>query len=189
MRSRSIATLFALLCWAGLLAAQPPGILPGQSTGTIPHFRLIPPRITPTISPQALQLINLEGQFQDAVATGGGKAFAEWFAPDAVLLSNGKPAVQGRGAIAAQAQWSPAAYQLTWITEGAQISDSADMGFTWGHYDGRTIPADGKTAPVLSSGRYFTVWRKGRDGTWKVAMDASADEPPNTPACCTVISP
>ncbi len=75
--------------------------------------------------------MELEGRFAQSVATGGGKAFATWFADDAVTLNNGCPAVLGRASIAAQADWDPKTYQLTWTPQGAQMGPSNDMGFTW----------------------------------------------------------
>ncbi len=104
------------------------------------------------------------------------KPSASWFADDAVTLNNGRPAVLGRASIAAQADWDPKTYQLTWTPQGAQMGPSNDMGFTWGHYEGHSKDQNGN--PVVISGRYFTVWKKMPDGTWKVAMDASANEPP-----------
>jgi ketosteroid isomerase-like protein len=145
------------------------------------------PLTQPTITPGVLLLMDLEGRFAQSVATGGGKAFASWFADDAVTLNNGRPAVLGRASIAAQAQWDPKTYQLTWSPQGAQMGPSNDMGFTWGHYEGRSSDKNGQ--PVLISGRYFTVWKKVSDGTWKVALDASADEPPTTGECCVLPKP
>jgi ketosteroid isomerase-like protein len=131
--------------------------------------------------------MELEGRFAQSVATGGGKAFATWFADDAVTLNNGRPAVLGRASIAAQANWDPKDYQLTWTPLGAQMGPSNDMGFTWGHYEGRSTDKNGQ--PVITSGRYFTVWKKLPDGAWKVAMDASANEPPAAAECCTLPKP
>jgi ketosteroid isomerase-like protein len=145
------------------------------------------PLTQPTLSPGILLLMELEGRFAQSVASGGGKAFATWFADDAVTLNNGRPAVLGRAAIAAQANWDPKTYQLTWVPQGAQMGPSNDMGFTWGHYEGRTADKNGE--PVVTSGRYFTVWKKLPDGTWKVAMDASANEPPAAAECCTLPKP
>ena len=175
--------LGSFLCMTA--AAQVPGALPGTtpSPATSP-YKLIP--IPPaTISPGALKLLDLEIKFAQSVAEGGGKAFGSWFADDAVTLSNGKPAVLGRGAIAAAANWSPKDYSLTWNAEGAQMGASNDMGFTWGHYEGRSKSANGPD--VVTTGRYITIWRKLPDGTWKVAMDASANEPAS--ACCTLPGP
>ena len=93
------------------------------------------PMENPAISPGALELVKLEGDFENAVAKGGGKAFASWFADDGVTLNNGQPAVQGQPAIAGQANWDPKTYQLTWYAEGARMGPSGDTGFTWGHYE------------------------------------------------------
>jgi ketosteroid isomerase-like protein len=145
------------------------------------------PLAEPTLSSGVLLLLELEGRFAKAVAEGGGKAFSSWFADDAVTLNNGRPAVLGRTAIAAQAQWDPKTYQLTWTPQGAQMGPSNDMGFTWGHYEGNSKDKNG--GPVTITGRYFTVWKKVSDGTWKVALDASANEPEAAGECCTLPKP
>ena len=153
-----------------------------QSTGVISN-----PLSQPTLTPGALVLLELEGRFSQAVAQGGGKAFGSWFAEDGVTLNNGKPAILGRTAIAAQAQWDPKTYQLSWTPQGAQMGPSNDMGFTWGHYEGHSKDKNGE--PVVISGRYFTVWKKLPNGSWKVALDASADEPAATGECCVLPKP
>src|ERR1700722_91324 len=132
------------------------------------------PLAQPTLTPGVLLLMELEGRFSKAVAAGGGKVFSTWFADDAVTLNNGRPAVLGRAGIAAQAQWDPKDYQLTWTPQGAQMGPSNDMGFTWGHYEGHSKDHNGN--PVVISGRYMTVWKKMPDNSWKVALDASSDE-------------
>jgi ketosteroid isomerase-like protein len=145
------------------------------------------PVTQPTLTAGALLLLELEGRFAKAVAAGGGKAFGSWFADDAVTLSNGQPPVLGHTAIAAQAQWDPKTYQLTWVPQGAQMGPSNDMGFTWGHYEGHSKDKNGGLVTV--TGRYFTVWKKLPDGTWKVALDASANEPPAAAECCVLPKP
>jgi ketosteroid isomerase-like protein len=172
---------------AGTLVAQNPGAEPAYDVLAQSPIIIANPLAQPTLSPGVLQLMELEGRFAQAVAAGGGKAFASWFADDAVTLNNGKPAVLGRTAIAAAAQWDPKTYQLTWVPQGAQMGPSNDMGFTWGHYEGRSKDKNGQ--PVILSGRYFTVWKKMPDGTWKVALDASANEPPAAGECCALPKP
>jgi ketosteroid isomerase-like protein len=136
----------------------------------------------PTYSPGVAFLFDLEAKFAADTAKGGGAAFAKWFADDAVTLSNGKAAVLGQPAIAADTNWSPSDYQLTWKPEGGRMSPAGDMGFTWGHYEGHFKQKDG--TPGVTSGRYMTVWKKQADGSWKVALDASNDEPPKKEDCC-----
>ncbi len=174
-----------LLCAVSLFAA--PGLLAQQplpmATPQTPKHTLIP---LPTLPPGVVELLKLEADFADAVAKGGGKAFSSWFADDAVTLNNGRPAVLGRAAIAATADWDPKDYQLTWYAQGAQMGPSNDTGFTWGHYDAVSIAKDGKK--TTQSGRYFTFWKKV-DGKWKVAMDASADEPIDASAATAAAKP
>lgn len=167
----------AFLLTLPLAAQQGPTttIQPFQSPG---GFKITPLKI-PAISPGQVTLMELEGRFAQDVAKGGGKAFASWFADDAVALSNGEPAQLGHAAIAASAQWDPATYQLTWSPEGAQMGPGNDMGFTWGRYESKYTGTDGK--PVVKDGRFITVWKKVHN-EWKVAMDASADAPPVPPA-------
>ena len=172
----------------GVQSEPTPAIVPGTQPGvsSVAGYQIIPPKQQPAIAPGQLLLIQLEGKFAAATAEGGGKAFAQWFAEDAITLSNGKAAVLGRGAIARDANWSPKDYSLTWTPQGAQMGPSNDMGFTWGHYEGKSLGLDGK--PVVTMGRYITIWKKQPNGEWKVAMDASADEPPAVD-CCTVKQP
>jgi ketosteroid isomerase-like protein len=158
----------------------------GLGLGSQPN-PTINPLTQPTLTPGMIHLMELETQFASAVAAGGGKAFASWFADEGVTLANGRPPVIGREAIAAEAQWDPKNYQLTWTAEGAQMGPSNDMGFTWGHYEGTGKDAHGQ--PVTHSGRYMTVWKRMSDGSWKVMLDASADEPPDPGSCCALPKP
>jgi len=188
--SRSAGTL--LLCLASVVlpcglrgqnippasAVSPssnPAVAP-PANGSKPPFTYTPMKM-PTLSPGVLELLKLEGQFSSAVSTGGGKAFSSWFADDGVTLNNGQPAVRGHSAIASIANWDPATYKLSWYAEGAQMGPSNDTGFTWGHYDATTVDKDGKS--TTATGRYITFWKKVK-GEWKVALDASANEPPPT---------
>lgn len=140
------------------------------------------PLTNPGLTPEVSFLYSLEAKFAHDTLQGGGPAFAKWFAPDAVELSNGKAPVVGQSAIVANATWAPDQYRLTWTPEGGRMSPSGDMGFTWGHYEGRAKDRDG--TPIVNSGRYMTVWKKQADGSWKVALDASNQEPPAKEDCC-----
>ncbi len=138
-----------------------------------------------TLSPGVVALMQTDLQFCKETVTGGGKAFASWFADDALALNNGKSPVAGKVAIAAGAAWDPKDYRLEWQPTGGQMGPSGDMGFTWGHYDGHAKDRNGNE--IVTSGRYITVWRRMPDGKWKVALDASANEPPTD--CCAVPKP
>jgi ketosteroid isomerase-like protein len=176
MRRIPASVLFCLLALCPFASAQ----LPLDSLSKpAPQSN---PFSNPGLTPGQSFLYGLEAKFAHDTAEGGGPAFAKWFAPDAVTLSNGKAPVIGQAAIAAAANWTTSQYQLTWAPEGARMSQDGDMGFTWGHYEGLAMDRD-KT-PIVTTGRYMTVWKKQPDGAWKVELDASNDEPPAKEDCC-----
>jgi ketosteroid isomerase-like protein len=136
----------------------------------------------PTANPGKELLFDLEARFAKDVLQRGGAAFADWFTEDGVALGNGVAPAIGRVAIAKSANWDPKVYQLTWTPTDAQMGPSGEMGYTWGHYEGHSKDVNGDAVTV--KGRYITIWRKQADGSWKVALDAGANEPANSEDCC-----
>lgn len=177
MRIRFLKVFVLLIAFAGLLPYSQ-----GQLPDPLAHSQQPNPLSDPTVSPGQTFLFDLEAKFARATQEGGGKAFASFFAADGVTLANGKAPVIGRDAIAAQATWNPKDYQLIWTPQGGQMNISGDMGFTWGHYEGHSKDRAGN--PIVTGGRYMTIWKKQSDGTWKVALDSSNDEPPAAGDCC-----
>jgi ketosteroid isomerase-like protein len=140
------------------------------------------PLMDPMAKPGKVLLFDLEARFARDTKERGGAGFASWFAEDGVALGNGQPPVIGRVAIEKSANWTPQAYQLSWTPTDAQMGPSGDMGYTWGHFEGRSKDSNGN--PVLTSGRYMTIWRRQADGSWKVVLDAGANEPAAAGDCC-----
>lgn len=173
--------LLAVACaflWLGSVVAHAQLTIPqsGDQSST-PN-----PLVDSTVKPGKVFLFKLEAQFAKDVAAEGGAGFASWFADDGVTLGNGKPPVVGKVAIEKSAAWTPQQYHLTWTPTDAVMSSEGDMGYTWGHFEGRSKDAQGN--PVLTSGRYMTIWRKQPDGSWKVVLDAGADDAPGAGDCC-----
>lgn len=171
------AVLAGLAAGMGCSAAVAQLALPGAAQPAAPN-----PLTDSTASPGSTLLYNLEAQFEKDTAARGGAGFASWFAPDGVVLGNGTAPVVGKVAIARMANWTAANYQLTWTPTGAWMDPSGETGYTWGHYEGHSKDANG--TPVNTSGRYITVWSKQPDGSWKVELEASANEPAEAGACC-----
>ena len=151
--------------------------LPGQEAQASPN-----PLTDPTAKPGKVLLFDLEARFAKDTLEKGGAGFASWCAADGVALGNGQAPTIGRVAIAKSANWLAKDYQLTWTPTDAQMGPSGDMGYTWGHYEGRSKDSNGN--PVLTSGRYMTIWRKEADGSWKVVLDAGANDAPAAGDCC-----
>jgi ketosteroid isomerase-like protein len=148
-----------------------------QAPSTTPN-----PLADPTMTSGKALLFDLEAKFAKDVLARGGEGFASWFADDGVALGNGAAPVVGKVAIERSANWSPRDYQLTWTPTDGMMGPSGDMGYTWGHFEGHSKDANGN--PVTTTGRYMTIWRKQKDGSWKVVLDAGANEPAGAGDCC-----
>lgn len=174
------AVMAGILGFAGSGSAWGQLPMPGEqqaSPNPLPN-----PLMDPTAKPGKVLLFDLDAKFARDVRERGGVAFADWFAEDGVALNNGQAPLIGLVAIAKSANWDPKVYQLTWTPTDAQMGPSGDMGYTWGHFEGQSKDAAGN--PVTTSGRYITVWRRQANGTWKVALDAGANEPAAAGDCC-----
>jgi len=123
------------------------------------------------------QLFQTEIDFAKLSETkGAAAAFAAYFAEDSVLLPhNGNP-VMGRDAIV---KYLGEGYTLLWKPLRAEVSKSGDMGYTYGTAETRWTDKDGK--PQIRYGKYMTVWKKQRDGSWKVILDMGNNSPAPAP--------
>jgi len=153
--------------------------LPSPSAAASSNFN---PLTNSTISPGKMLLYDLEARFAKDVHDKGGAGFAAWFADDGVALGNAAAPLLGKVAIEKSANWPPKVYQLTWTPTEAMMGPSGDMGYTWGHFEGHSKDSSGND--VVTSGRYITMWRKQKDGSWKVVLDAGATEPAEAGDCC-----
>jgi len=179
MSSKASAILMAGICFSAVTACAQLQ-LGTQPQPAQPAAQLTDPGYDASIQP----LMEADRQFAVETRTGGGKAFMSWFADDAVTLSNGKAVVQGKQAISRGCDWDAKDYQLLWSPDGARIGTSHDMGVTWGGYEGHTRDHQGN--PVVTSGRYITVWKKDTAGKWRVVLDASNEAPAESNACCSI---
>ena len=115
-------------------------------------------------------LLRIENEFMKAAAEHGSQGYLSYYAEDAVEVPNGAAMLQGKPEIAKTMGFldSPDNH-LTWVPVGAGIAGSGDLGYTYGTYEFRSKDKEGK--PVVSHGKYTTIWKKQKDGGWKVALD------------------
>ena len=67
--------------------------------------------------------------------------------------------------------------KISWHVDRADVARSGDLGYTSGAYEMTFKDATGK--PLSDKGKYVTVWKKQKDGTWKVLLDIfNTDLPP-----------
>jgi ketosteroid isomerase-like protein len=121
-------------------------------------------------SDSAQKLMKIESEFMKAAADHGSHGYMSYYADDAVEVPNGHGFLMGRAEIAKTMGFldSPGNH-LTWAPVGAGVAASGDLGYTYGTYQFTSKNKDGR--PVVDHGKYTTIWKKQKDGSWKVVLD------------------
>jgi ketosteroid isomerase-like protein len=115
-------------------------------------------------------LRQLEADFMKAAAERGSQGYMSYYAEDAVELPNGADMIQGKESIAKSMSFlDQKDNHLTWTPVHADMAASGDLGYTFGTYEFRSKDKEGK--PTVEYGKYASVWKKQKDGSWKVVMD------------------
>ena len=96
-------------------------------------------------------------------------AFLEFLADNSVVFQPGP--VDGKKAWSARPEGG---LWLTWQPVFAAMSRSADLGYTTGPAEFRKNKEDEKP---FGYGQYISIWRKQKDGAWKVALDVGHGNP------------
>jgi ketosteroid isomerase-like protein len=138
-------------------------VLPGSLFSTSP------------VKPSAEMLKQLEGEFMKAAAEKGSRGYMSYYADDAVELPNNNPIIQGKTNIAETMGFlDDKTNHLMWTPVGADISASGDLGYTYGNYEFQSPGEDGTTTVY---GKYTSIWKKQKDGSWKVVLDMGNASP------------
>ena len=111
------------------------------------------------------------------VAARGLAAWVEAYAEDGVRVDLFGEIAQGHDAIRAAdaALFANPGARLAWDPVHAAVFEDGSIGVTRGEW---TLHADGE---LRAAGAYLTVWRRGSDGRWRVALDTGAPRPPDDP--------
>jgi ketosteroid isomerase-like protein len=118
----------------------------------------------------------LEGAMLHITTEKGADGYMSFYAEDAVELPNGAPMLLGKGSIAKTMTFlNDKNNSLIWSPVHADVSESGDMGYTFGYFVFRSIGKDGK--PSLEYGKYTTIWKKQKDGRWRVVLDMGNSSP------------
>jgi len=93
-------------------------------------------------------------------------AFLEYIDEQGIMLSDNAMPLIGKEAVRKKfASRDDSQFTLTWEPLSAEISASADMGFTYGIY---TITV----GDSVTKGTYVSVWKKNEEGQWKFVLDS-----------------
>ena len=101
---------------------------------------------------------------------GAADAFREYLDSSAIQLPNLAVPIFGRESIYENMK-ADDDYLLLWEPKYGNVSNSGDIGYTWGEFK---VIVDDK---ILSTGKYLNVWKKQSDGSWKVVIDMGNQNP------------
>jgi len=94
------------------------------------------------------------------------------------MLVPNNPIVTGKAAMAKAIASDFALGDLEWHANKAVVARSGELGYTSGTYEQKVRDASGKI--ILDKGKYLTVWKKQKNGSWRVLMDMfNSDLPPS----------
>jgi ketosteroid isomerase-like protein len=118
-------------------------------------------------------LFQLESDFAKDAALHGHDAFLTWFADDGVELDDGGGIVS-KEEMRKQPPWAEGT-SLTWTPVKADMAASGDLGYTYGNYVFKHKDKAGKL--ITDYGKYTSIWKKQKDGSWKVVVDMGNSSP------------
>jgi ketosteroid isomerase-like protein len=118
-------------------------------------------------------LFKLEAAFAQDAAQHGHNAFLTWFADDGVELDDGG-GITSKEEMRKQPPWAEGT-TLTWSPVKADMAASGDLGYTYGTYVFKHKDKSGKL--ITDYGKYTSIWRKQKDGSWKVVVDIGNSSP------------
>ena len=125
----------------------------------------------PLAGPEILR--QLEADFAADVAKHGHDAFLTYFDDDGVEVVDGG-GFNTKEEMRKQPPW-PDGTTLTWTPVKAEMAASGDLGYTYGNYVYTAKNKDGKLA--ANHGKYTSIWKKQKDGQWKVVVDMGNSSP------------
>lgn len=133
---------------------------------------------TKTTREQERQAIaKAEADFEKARADRGLEGWLSFFAEDTADFVRGGPFTFTKEEMRKHLQkdFDPAD-QLRWKPVKIEVADSGDLAYSLGTW--QLKGKDPKGNAVTQTGQYITVWKKQRDGSWKVVADTGTIDPP-----------
>ena len=127
-------------------------------------------------------LIKAEADFEKARAEKGLEGWLSFFADDTLDLSSGAPIATGKDAMRKRlaSHWDKNVV-LKWQPVKVDVAKSGDIAYTAGNWQ---IPLADKRSNKrqIITGKYLTVWKRQKDGSWKVVADLGNQDPMPAPA-------
>lgn len=116
------------------------------------------------------QLMDVDREFAKlSVERGSHASFLAYIDDSCILLRPNRYPVIGRKKIEEMFNTPDTSFTLNWEPLSGDISESDDIGYTYGIY---TIQMDSPEGiQVKKEGTYVTIWKRDKDGKWKFVLD------------------
>jgi ketosteroid isomerase-like protein len=153
------------------IGSEPAGEVSLTADQVTPHVGQLPK----SVETATLQVRAADSSFSDlAYRMGTAFAFSNTAADNGVVFGTPQLVV-GPDAIRSFYAVQETSTSLTWRPVFAVVAGSRDLGFTIGEYIATGRGPSG--AAVQRLGKYLTVWKLQRDGTWKFVVDGGNSTP------------
>ncbi|HET6890793.1 MAG TPA: nuclear transport factor 2 family protein [Pyrinomonadaceae bacterium] len=127
----------------------------------------------PHVESARRDLLDRDRQFLNAsLSYGPVKAFTDYSSASVKLFRNGSYPFTGvRGITQVLGPKNPGLITLKWEPAGGDVSQSEDLGYTYGTY---SVAANTDPQKPVERGVYMRVWKKEKD-VWKVVLDVETE--------------
>ncbi|MBI3720043.1 MAG: hypothetical protein HY252_15780 [Sphingobacteriales bacterium] len=116
----------------------------------------------------AEELMNIDKEFAAYSRDSGlKKAYLEFLDEEAVMLRPNHYPLVGTYTLDFVSQLDDKDTEVSWEVKDGEVASSDDLGFTYGVYT--VIQKESKD--TVQRGTYAMVWKKNKEGLWKVVMD------------------
>jgi ketosteroid isomerase-like protein len=117
------------------------------------------------------ELIKADKAWSLAAKTNDMERLWSFWEDDAKIMVSAEMTIKGIDQIkrfTTQARTDPN-FEISWEVQGAEVSEKADMGYTFGIGKVQRTTSTGEM--ISTTKPYLTVWRKQSDGTWKCTIE------------------
>ena len=116
-------------------------------------------------------LARADKAWSEAAVSKDVESVLSFWTDDAIVYPPGQPPVVGKDALRRYVTegFAIPGFSIRWETSAFEVSASGDMAYGLGTNVVTMNDAQGKV--MTERGRGVTVWRKGKDGSWKCVVD------------------
>ncbi len=117
------------------------------------------------------ELIKADKAWSLAAKTNDMEKLWSFWEDEAIMLMSADMTLKGIEQIkrfTTQARTDPS-FEISWEVQGAEVSEKADMGYTFGIGKMQRTSSTGEL--ISTTKPYLIVWRKQSDGTWKCIIE------------------